>query len=78
MYSGASMVIREKFSASSFWKDIQDYQCTAMIHIGELWRYLYNQPVRPEEKNNPLRVIMGACSVCLSPPRLWPCCDVTF
>lgn len=58
-YHGASLLIREKFSPSAFWKDIQKHKATAMIYIGELWGYLINQPVRPEEKNNTLRKIIG-------------------
>eukprot|EP00478_Filoreta_tenera_P001850 GABV01001890.1.p3 GENE.GABV01001890.1~~GABV01001890.1.p3 ORF type:complete len:125 (-),score=26.01 GABV01001890.1:413-787(-) len=30
-----------------------------MIYIGELWRYLSNQPPNPEDARNPLRVIAG-------------------
>ncbi len=37
---GGSVVIREKFSASRFWDDIADWDCTLFQYIGELCRYL--------------------------------------
>jgi fatty-acyl-CoA synthase len=56
---GCTMVLREKFSATNFLNDIRTHQCTAMIYIGELWRYIYNQPATPHDKDNILRVIIG-------------------
>lgn len=57
--SGCSMVLREKFSATQFLNDIRKYECTAMIYIGELWRYIYNQPATEYDRDNKLRVIIG-------------------
>jgi len=56
---GCTMVLREKFSATQFLNDIRQYRCTAMIYIGELWRYIHNQPETPYDKDNNLRVIIG-------------------
>lgn len=45
---GATCVLKKKFSASQFWKDCQKYDVTVFQYIGELCRYLVNQPkVRP-------------------------------
>lgn len=57
--SGASMFIRRKFSASQFLPDIRDNNCTGFIYIGELCRYLTNSEPKPDDHNNPLRVMMG-------------------
>lgn len=43
-HAGALCVIRPKFSASEFWSDISRYQCTSLVYIGELWRYLSARP----------------------------------
>ena len=43
--SGGTCVLREKFSARNWWLDVAQYQCTATVYIGELWRYLLNSPV---------------------------------
>ncbi|KAJ3410317.1 cystathionine beta-lyase [Chytridiales sp. JEL 0842] len=61
-YLGNTIVLREKFSASNFFKDIRDHNCVATIYIGELWRYLHLQPSSPRDNTphfSPLRVIIG-------------------
>ncbi|MBF7730973.1 long-chain-acyl-CoA synthetase [Pseudomonas sp. N040] len=56
---GAAMAVRRKFSASAFWKDVAFYQATSFCYIGELCRYLLNQPECPEEKHNSLTSMIG-------------------
>ena len=56
---GAAIALRRKFSASAFWKDVTRYNATCFGYIGELCRYLLNQPVTPEEQNNSLRCMIG-------------------
>ena len=56
---GAAIAVRRKFSASAFWKDVAFYQATCFGYIGELCRYLLNQPECPEEKNNSLTCMIG-------------------
>ncbi|NXR41391.1 S27A3 protein, partial [Zosterops hypoxanthus] len=41
---GATCVLREKFSASQFWEDCRAEGVTVFQYIGELCRYLVNQP----------------------------------
>ncbi|KFV67992.1 Long-chain fatty acid transport protein 6, partial [Dryobates pubescens] len=42
---GATCVLKKKFSASQFWSDCKKYNVTVIQYIGELCRYLCNQPV---------------------------------
>lgn len=56
---GAAIALRRKFSASAFWPDVQRHQATCFGYIGELCRYLLNQPETPAEKNNSLRCMIG-------------------
>ncbi len=56
---GAAIALRRKFSASAFWPDVQRYRATCFGYIGELCRYLLNQPECPEEKDNSLRGMIG-------------------
>jgi fatty-acyl-CoA synthase len=42
--AGGSMVTREKFSASQFWNEVIGWDCTLVQYIGELCRYLLQQP----------------------------------
>jgi fatty-acyl-CoA synthase len=53
------MAMRASFSAKAFWDDVQRYNATAMLYIGELCRYLINTPPSEAEKNNPIRVALG-------------------
>jgi fatty-acyl-CoA synthase len=55
---GACAVIRERFSVSRFWGDIKRNNCTHMVYIGELWRYLLNSSAS-DSHNSSLRVIFG-------------------
>lgn len=57
--AGATMVIRRKFSASKFWDDTRKYGATCFCYIGELCRYLMNQPARPDDRDNPVQKIVG-------------------
>ncbi|GEM30129.1 long-chain-acyl-CoA synthetase [Nocardia neocaledoniensis NBRC 108232] len=55
----ATYVLSRKFSASKFWDEIDRERATAFIYIGELCRYLLNQPPRPAEQNNRVRLAVG-------------------
>jgi len=57
--AGATMVLTRKFSASGFWDDCRKYSVTACCYIGELCRYLLNQPPKDNDRNHSLRVIGG-------------------
>jgi fatty-acyl-CoA synthase len=56
---GGSVVIREKFSARQFWKDVVEQDCTIFQYIGELCRYLVNSPTDPHEQKHRLRMCCG-------------------
>ncbi len=57
--TGAGMALRRRFSASKFWSDVQRFDASAFVYIGELCRYLLNQPERPEERAHRVRVVTG-------------------
>lgn len=59
VYTGAAIAIRQKFSASAFWDDCRRYQATAFIYIGEIPRYLLNQPPGPRDREHTVRRILG-------------------
>ncbi len=56
---GATLALRRKFSASEFWDDIRKFQATRFVYVGELCRYLNNQPKKPNDGDNPLEVMLG-------------------
>lgn len=57
--SGSTMALRRKFSARNFWSDIRKYNAQIFIYVGELCRYIYNQPEQPDDADNPLKIIAG-------------------
>ncbi|NMY25434.1 long-chain-acyl-CoA synthetase [Pseudomonas sp. WS 5021] len=54
--AGASgFAIRRKFSASQFWDDVRRFNATTLGYVGELCRYLIDQP--PSERDRDNRVV---------------------
>uniref|UniRef100_A0A8C4YXP9 long-chain-fatty-acid--CoA ligase n=1 Tax=Gadus morhua TaxID=8049 RepID=A0A8C4YXP9_GADMO len=56
---GMTVVIKKKFSASRFWDDCVKYNCTIVQYIGEICRYLLNQPLRDTERQHSVRMALG-------------------
>lgn len=56
---GTALAIRRKFSASNFLNDVRKFNANSFIYIGELCRYLMNQPPRPDDADNPLVSCIG-------------------
>lgn len=59
LVKGGSVVIRARFSASRFWDDVVDAECTIFQYIGELCRYLLRGPAHPRERLHRLRLACG-------------------
>ena len=58
--AGASaLAIRRKFSTSSFWKDVQKFDASAIGYVGELCRYLMDAPSCPLEKGHRVKKMIG-------------------
>uniref|UniRef100_A0A674ANY5 long-chain-fatty-acid--CoA ligase n=2 Tax=Salmo trutta TaxID=8032 RepID=A0A674ANY5_SALTR len=56
---GATCVLKKKFSASQFWNDCIKYDVTIFQYIGELCRYLCNQPKAEGEKKHKVHMGVG-------------------
>lgn len=59
LMTGASIILQKKFSASKFWDNVADQGATVFVYIGELCRYLLNQPEHPKERAHRLRTGFG-------------------
>ncbi|MCA2322304.1 long-chain-acyl-CoA synthetase [Mycobacterium intracellulare] len=57
--SGATLALGKSFSASKFWDEVIANDATAFIYIGEVCRYLLNQPAKPTDRAHKVRVIAG-------------------
>lgn len=56
---GSTIVIRKKFSASSFFPDCQKYKCTIAQYIGEMCRYILAVEPKKSDCDHKLRMIFG-------------------
>ncbi|MBF6300681.1 long-chain-acyl-CoA synthetase [Nocardia amamiensis] len=57
--SGGAFALGRGFSASRFWDEVIREQATAFIYIGELCRYLLNQPAKPTDRQHLVRLVVG-------------------
>jgi len=57
--SGATLALGKSFSASRFWDEVIAGGATAFIYIGEVCRYLLNQPAKPTDRAHKVRLIAG-------------------
>jgi fatty-acyl-CoA synthase len=57
--SGATLALGRSFSASRFWDEVIASDATAFIYIGELCRYLLNQPAKRTDRAHKVKMIAG-------------------
>ena len=57
---GSALALRRKFSVSNFWADTRKHGATIFNYVGEICRYLYNQPPNPDDLNNPVKHMIGS------------------
>ncbi|SEQ07397.1 fatty-acyl-CoA synthase [Solimonas aquatica] len=57
--AGATLALGRKFSASRFWDEIRRFDASAFCYIGELCRYLLNQPPSAQDRQHRVRAIVG-------------------
>ena len=56
---GAKIALSKRFSASKFWDDVRKYKVTYFMYVGEMPRYLLNQPPSENDKNHTLKKMLG-------------------
>ena len=59
LLNGGSVFLRRKFSATHFWREVAEEGCTMFVYIGELCRYLVNQPPSDDETRHKVRMAFG-------------------
>jgi len=59
LVGGASVVLRERFSARDFWSDVVRWDCTLLQYIGELCRYLLHAEPTACETQHRIRLACG-------------------
>ena len=59
LVGGASVVLRDRFSARDFWREVVHWDCTLVQYIGELCRYLLHAEPTTFETEHRVRVCCG-------------------
>lgn len=52
--AGGGVVLRRTFTGTKFWEDISRYGCTITVLLGPVAAFLWNQPPRDDDADNPL------------------------
>ena len=60
LVSGASVVLRRRFSASGFLPDVRRYGCTYFNYVGRALSYLLALPESPDERDHRLKWALGS------------------
>jgi len=74
LMSGARMVLAERFSASRFWDEIKAHGCTEFNYIGGILPILFKAEPRPDDADNPLRILYGGGAS----PDIWAAFEKRF
>lgn len=56
---GATAALGERFSVSRFWEEIRSFQATVFDFMGATLTWLWKQPERPDDADNPVRLGWG-------------------
>jgi carnitine-CoA ligase len=56
--AGATMAIRERFSASQFWPDVRRYRATMSILLSTMPNFLLAQPASPHDRDHSLAKVI--------------------
>ena len=67
LVAGRPMVLARRFSASRLWDDTRRYGATTFNALGAMIPILMKQPVRPDDADNPVRIVFSAAC----PASVW-------
>ena len=57
MLADCRMLLRPRFSAGQFWPDVRAHGATVTVGVGGICHMLYAEPRKPDDADNPLRMI---------------------
>ncbi|MEA2208645.1 MAG: carnitine-CoA ligase, partial [Solirubrobacteraceae bacterium] len=60
LWIGSPVVLRPRFSVSSFWRDVREQDVTWFGYFGAVILFLWRQPELPDDAENPVRLAFGA------------------
>ncbi len=56
----SQLVLKDRFSASTFWDEIRHYGVTQFNYLGAVMTILSKQPPKDDDADNPVRICIGA------------------
>src|SRR5262249_51354537 len=56
---GSRLALAPHFSATRFWTDVRNVGANVVFYVGELCRFLVNQPATPNDRQHPVRLFAG-------------------
>lgn len=59
LFTGCSIALRRRFSASQWLDDVRRHGCTFANYVGAPLSYILATPERPDDADNPMRVVYG-------------------
>jgi len=57
--AGATLAVRQQFSASAFWDDCRRHGATVITYVGEIPNYLAGLPPTPADRDHSVRKMVG-------------------
>lgn len=57
--AGATLALRDRFSASGFLPDVREFGATYANYVGRPLSYVLATPQQPDDADNPLRIVYG-------------------
>jgi crotonobetaine/carnitine-CoA ligase len=64
---GTKLCLGRRFSASRFWDEVRQYGATEFNALGSMMQMLWNQPPKPDDADNPVRIVLSAAC----PKEIW-------
>jgi len=71
---GIPAIIGEKFTKSRIWDICRKYGCTSFSSLGGMMAGIYNEPPKPDDADNPVRVVVSAGT----PAAIWEAFEKRF
>lgn len=71
---GTRIALGRRFSASRFWDDTRRYGATQFNALGAMMPILFKQPPRPDDVDNPVRLVLSAAC----PREIWEPFETRF
>jgi crotonobetaine/carnitine-CoA ligase len=74
MWRDLKVGLGRRFSASRFWDEVRMYRATTFNSLGAMTAILMKQPPRPDDRDNPVRLVLTAAC----PASLWRAFEQRF